>query len=72
MCLGSPSIPTPKAPVAAPPVEALKTITQDAAAARDNTNRRLAARLSLQRTNQTSPLGLTTQAQVTNKTLLGA
>ncbi len=72
MCLGSPSLAMPKPPAAAPPVEALKTVTQDAIAARDNTNRRLASRLSLQRTNQTSPLGLTGPAQTTNKTLLGA
>ncbi len=71
MCVGGPTISAPKPPPAQAPTEALKTVTQDAMAARDNTNRRLAARLSLSRTNATSPLGVTSQANVTNKTLLG-
>ncbi len=71
MCLGTPDIKGPPKMPAAAPTEALKQVTQDVAAARDNTNRRLAARLSLQRTNATSPLGVTSDASVTNKTLLG-
>ncbi len=71
MCLGTPNISAPpKMPVAAP-TEALKQVSQDVAAARDNTNRRLAARLSIQRTNATTPLGLPGDASTTNKTLLG-
>lgn len=54
------------------PAEALKTISTDQANARDNTLRRMAQKLSLQRTNQTSPLGLTDQASVARKALLGA
>jgi hypothetical protein len=71
MCVGGPSISMPKPPAAPAPTEALKAVNQDVAAARDNTARRMAARLSLMRTNQTSGLGLTTQATTANKTLLG-
>jgi hypothetical protein len=71
MCVGSPSINLPKPPAPSKPVEALQQVNADTAAARDNTNRRLAARLSLMRTQATSPLGLTTQASVTSKKLLG-
>ncbi len=71
MCgLSAPSIkmPAPPAPVQA---ESLKTVTPDAMAARDNTNRRLAAQLSLKRTQATGPGGLTGTPMVSNKRLLG-
>ena len=72
MCVGgSPEIKLPPPPAASKPAEALKEVNADVAAARDNTNRRLAARLSLKRTQATSPLGLTNAATVTNKKLLG-
>lgn len=73
MCIGGPSIKAPTPPPAAPPpTEALKQVNADVAAARDNTARRMAARLSLARTNVTGGLGLTGPVQTTNKVLLGA
>ncbi len=65
-----PSPPPPPAPVQ--PSEALKTVSADQAAARDNTLRRMAQRLSLQQTNATSPLGLTSAASTQRKALLGS
>ncbi len=72
MCVGgSPTIKLPPPPAMTKPVEALKEVNADVAASRDNTNRRLAARLSLRKTQATGPMGLTDPASVTNKTLLG-
>ncbi len=71
MCTGGNKISVPKPPAPQQATEALKEVSADAAASRDNTNRRLAARLSLQRTNATSPLGVTGAASTTQKTLLG-
>lgn len=72
MCMSSPKIPAP-APMPAPPkpAEALKEVTADQAASRDNTLRRLAQRLSLARTQATSPQGLVNPATTTRKSLLG-
>lgn len=70
MC-SSPKISTPAPPPAAKPIEALKEVTQDVAAARDNTLRRMASRLTLAKTNATGPGGLSAPAAVTGKKLLG-
>ena len=73
MCMSSPKIPAPPPPPApVAPAEALKQVSADQASARDNTLRRMAQRLSLQQTNQTGPMGLTSSAPVANKTLLGS
>ena len=71
MCIGGSAPAAPKPPVAAPASEALKNVNQDVAASRDNTMRRMAARLSLQRTNVTGGQGVTGEATTTRKTLLG-
>lgn len=73
MCMSTPKIPSQTAaPAAVTPAEALKTVSADQASARDNTLRRMAARLSLQQTNKTSPTGVTTTAATQTKTLLGS
>jgi hypothetical protein len=73
MCMSSPKIPAPSPPPSsATPAEALKTINADQAAARDNSLRRMAARLSMERTNVTGGLGLANTATTTQKTLLGS
>lgn len=73
MCMGgTPNIDIPKPPPPAKPSEALKTVQRDQQMARDNTLRRMAARLSLQQTNSTTPLGLSTPATTDRKTLLGS
>jgi hypothetical protein len=61
----------PAAPSAPAPSEALKQVTVDQQAARDNSLRRIGLRLSLNRTNATSGMGLTNEASTTNKTMLG-
>jgi hypothetical protein len=55
MCFGSPDLPSPTPPPApVAPAEALKQVSQDAQASRDNTMRRMASRMSLQSTNLTN------------------
>lgn len=64
-------LPPPPTPQQVTPAEALKTVQADQAAGADNTLRRLAARSAMQQVNSTGPLGLTSQANVERKALLG-
>lgn len=72
MCSGmfkSPSMPAPPPPVALP--EPMKDAEEQIATGRRDTRRRAAALASLSGSRLTSPLGLTSQADTTQKSLLG-